>query len=561
MNKTKQKGKVNIRRLINCFTLCILFYGKITYASEYAFHIPIEQTEETRSPQKPFQRLSSIESHLSHRESYENNRQTEKGFSTELLNIIHDDIKSFTLSDKTNYRFTTALEQFKTEMENQVLSQGWEMPQLISFLQKNISEKKFYPYADIYVLVLEKFLERYTLSYPELLETTDILIDAFSIDNPRTYVSIATIQVTENIFNKYPLPDEKVSQIIDQLSSNVFHTNQIVRAKARETLAQIMNKSASRVLKQKNQETILRIVQHLENKNDHAIAVLYEFANQNVLQDDPVWNKIFSMIAEQLTNTSWQKRNKTILTLHTFLKKEIISDPALRRKYILMIKEQTLKEAPSGVKERYIMILRNFMEQNIPSDAETKQEIILTTKQELNEEDWKKRATSIQILSSFVKGDIFPKTEKMEIMNTIAFMVFDENWKVRVTAAKVIKSFWRSDLFSPSEKQEVMHKIAELFSYASQGKRRALKLLRAAAQAGLFIDFDTIYYIISRVSEPDTLGTKAENFVKKFQSTAITEDSQTLLIYLEMEEKISERRSLVQSDTKESGDCLNAVKI
>ena len=163
-----------------------------------------------------------------------------------VLDMIHHAIQNILSSPETNDMIKFEAETLKTELEEKVLSNNLRIPQVINFLRERISKKRSRPYMrNVEIQMLGELLKTDTLSGSVILEIVDLLGELYSRRESNSFIRNIAMKMTGEILEKYiPLdffPDEKISQILNQLMKNLFDEGIYIRKAAGQVIVRLLS--------------------------------------------------------------------------------------------------------------------------------------------------------------------------------------------------------------------------------------------------------------------------------------------------------------------------------
>ena len=210
----------------------------------------------------------------------------------EVLDTIHNAIQNILSSPETNDTIKFETETLKTELEEKVLSNNLRIPQVINFLRKRISEKRSRSYMrKIEIQMLGELLKTDTLTGSVILEIVDLLGELYSRRESNSFIRNIAMKMTGEILEKYiPLdffPDEKISQILNQLMKNLFDEGIYIRKAAGQVIVRLLSQDIVPNPERRRFVFLItyRVPYSYWNKKVTALEVLGELLVQNIPSD------------------------------------------------------------------------------------------------------------------------------------------------------------------------------------------------------------------------------------------------------------------------------------
>lgn len=150
------------------------------------------------------------------------------------------------------------------------------------------------------------------------------------------------------------------------------------------------------------------------------------------------------------------------------------------------------EELNPHIKVAAIQAIGNLLRQGVVSDPTKRREIVFMMSARLDDESWEVRLEALNSFQISLSQKILFYPEGLNIWHKVASLIFDQNWMVEDKARSMMKNLWKSD-FPHSGKVEILRTVEREFPKASYGKKKSLKLLRAAVWACLPPGLNIIY--------------------------------------------------------------------
>lgn len=362
---------------------------------------------------------------------------------------------------------------------------------------------------------LKEELDREVMSHNlQISQVFTLLRERISGKPTNSYMREAEIWMMGGLLKEYTPSPQEALETVDILRKKI-KASLYVRRAAMHVIKELMEHSV--VLNQESLDSeqfdkVVRQVLYLLERNlfknpmsvrkiaKEAMIVLFSLGTIPELEK----KKSFFRISERTNEVKWQRRLTALQCLHWILSQGFLLD---------------LEEGDQMARQ-----LMGW----------------------LNNENWPLRKEAMRVLYKLLQNDLLSDPLELEVSLKAAELIFDiEEGGVGVVASLLVKSFLRGDAPLPG-KEEVANLVVKNLPYASNGKRKALTVLRVAAQNNVPLSLDAFEVAVDLVSEPSSLGTKAENFIKDSLPDSNLPETEKMEIILDTERQSSNRDVLEQ---------------